>query len=674
MIVEYNNTVCVEAGWLYSENGIMPEGTYKSVTQRAKHNLLKHKEWNVIRRPAYKTSALIEYKSIPAKYKEQIVQKLGYNPEEQKRYLHFRKFLVPIRSAIEFYGTYKLPEGSYLKTEVAKEYCTNAMFLTACHQVSITTAALRRAILTKRTGIWQALSDIVNNLRDEYNHTLPANYLRLKEKTKTYMHEGFTSLIHRGYGNNNSRVVTEKLEDLFLAIYCMPNKPYGNMVLDVYLQFLSGSIELLDIKTGEIFNRTDFFDNTGKPIVVSEATVWNYINNPKNRAIVDAIRNDYHYFNNIHRPHFHRHSPKYSFSLISLDDRDMPQNKAVKAYYAYEVKSRCLIGKAYSRDKNKELFIDCMRDMFRFINAESCGFPMELQVEHHLVNKFKDDLMKAGVVFPFIRWCNPGNSQEKIAEGFIKQKKYGFEKRYNDGIGRWNLSEANRPKQNKVWTDEEGMVIKEKQYSFEEVVATDLEIIEKYNNSLHPDQKSYKGLTRLQVLRANINPDLPVYEPALVARFLGDKTQTSIHRNQYVRVQYAKYQLPEFEVMKNLEPNNYTVDAYYLPSDNIEKVYIYQNDSFIAECKKINTFNIATSEQTDDDLNNITEQAKYVSNFDSEIKKSKKETPKIEIIKNDFNEIETTIKSAIHSTIIVEDNTDDWSDYSYSKDYAIDSV
>ena len=42
--------------------------------------------------------------------------------------------------------------------------------------------------------------------------------------------------------------------------------------------------------------------------------------------------------------------------------------------------------------------------------------PAQVEVEHHLVNNFADGLMKAGVVFPFVRWCNPGNSQEKRAE------------------------------------------------------------------------------------------------------------------------------------------------------------------------------------------------------------------------------------------------------------------
>ena len=41
-----------------------------------------------------------------------------------------------------------------------------------------------------------------------------------------------------------------------------------------------------------------------------------------------------------------------------------------------------------------------MRDMFRFINSYKIGMPMEVEVEHHIVNQFADDIMRAGILFP----------------------------------------------------------------------------------------------------------------------------------------------------------------------------------------------------------------------------------------------------------------------------------
>ena len=132
----------------------------------------------------------------------------------------------------------------------------------------------------------------------------------------------------------------------------------------------------------------------------------------------------------------------------------MADGNRVKAYYAYDVASGCVVGYAYNRLKTADLFIDCVRNMFRLIDHQGWNCPAEVEVEHHLVNNFADGLIRAGVVFPFVRWCNPGNSQEKRAEHFNRVKKYGVEKRSQVGIGRWYARlEANRPKEEKVYDE-----------------------------------------------------------------------------------------------------------------------------------------------------------------------------------------------------------------------------
>lgn len=451
------------------------------------------------------------------------------------------------------------------------------------------------------------------------------------------------------------------------------------MVLDIYLEFLSGKIDIIDITTGEIFQRSDFYDdNKGQYIIVSEATVWNYINDPKNRPIVDSKRNDAHYFNNIHRPHHHRKLPEFSLSKISFDDRDLVRKMKdgkgktarVKAYYAYDVTSGALIGYAHSRKKDADLFIACMQNMFRFLHKNNFGIPMEAEVEHHLVNQYEDDMMKAGVLFPFVRFCNPGNSQEKRSEHFIRVKKYGYEKRYQSGIGRYTLSEANRPKQDKEW-NADGMAVKEKYYNYERLVADDIFTINAYNNDLHPNQKKYKGMSRLDVLKMHLNPDLPKFKDELIARYIGEKTETSIRRNQYVRVQYEKYQLPELSALSRLKPNNYKVEAYYIPEEDgsINKVHLYQQEIFIGSCEKITAYNEATAEQTDFDRNAITQQSKYVSGFDKMIKDGRNKLSKLKIIENDFAEAET-IEAVIIPDIKKDDDFDFENDFEYENRFA----
>lgn len=325
-----------------------------------------------------------------------------------------------------------------------------------------------------------------------------------------------------------------------------------------------------------------------------------------------------------------------------MDDRDlprkMPNGNRVKAYYAYDVTSGCVIGSSYSQSKTTELFIDCMRSMFHNLDKGGYGMPLQVEVEHHLVNTFKDDLMKVGVIFPFVRWANPGNSQEKWAETGNRVKKYGYEKRYQDGIGRFYARlEANRTKSEKIF-DADNDKFKEKTYPYDVLVADDLEIIEKYNNALHPNQKKYKDLTRAQVLEMYANPQMAQIDRPLLIRYIGDHTATSIRRNQYVQVNYAKYVLPSPKVMDQLQPNNYEVTAYYLRNElnEIESVYLYQNNEFICKCDKINEYNTANSEWIDDDKDKAyyTDQAKYVAGFNKMVKDGKKELGKVRVIEN----------------------------------------
>lgn len=71
----------------------------------------------------------------------------------------------------------------------------------------------------------------------------------------------------------------------------------------------------------------------------------------------------------------------------------------MKAYYAYDVASGCIVGYAYNRLKTADLFLDCVRNMFQTIERNGWYMPAQVEVEHHLVNNFADGLMKAGVVF-----------------------------------------------------------------------------------------------------------------------------------------------------------------------------------------------------------------------------------------------------------------------------------
>lgn len=673
----YNNIVCVTKPELtngkrgateFSERQIMSDGAYESYVKRNPSVRLR-------KAGGLNTPALLAFHLLRADLKAAVIAKYGDPEKLAKRGGLVGQYIEDVKAA-EFFSRYILPDGKKLAPAKVREYTANASMLGTIARLIGNRKLLRQVAGDSTRGLWDEISLEVNELQPEYGYKLPENPRRLRLKVNAFIAGGYEILINGGFGNKNRMKVNDRLEQLILSLYCLPEKPYISTVLDLYLRFLAGEIDVVALETGEVFDRSDFYMEDGTPIVISESTVWAYINMPKNRIIVDKYRNDQKYYNDFVRPHHWRKAPEYSFSKISMDDRDLPRKMAngerVKAYYAYDVCSGAIIGRSYSRSKDKELFIDCMRDMFRFLDRGGYGVPVEVEVEHHLVNKFKNDLMKAGTVFPMVRWCCPGNSQEKYAEALNRVKKYGYEKRYQQGIGRFYAKlEANRPKQEKIF-DEDNNHYKEKIFSFDQLVADDLYVIEKYNNDLHPNQKKYPGMTRLDVLDKFQNPAMAKYDAAFLAQFIGDPVETSIKRNSTVTVQYSQYQLPTPQLIHRLEPNNYNVTAFYMPvepGEDITEVHIYQNGKFICTCKKLAFYSSAKSEWTGSDEEAYNQQAAYVSEFDRMSKE--KRTTKVRIIDAaTITMIENVESKVVHHAALETDKSfeapPDYDDYDFS--------
>ena len=562
---------------------------------------------------------LVEIATMPLRFQERIKLKYGDMKEDVIRNWLGSHYHIDAK-AREFYTRFRFDNGDTLPPEHIQEYTVNASVIEAVMRAMEDATFMRKAMKAGPVN-WGELAGAISYYQAEFGHTLPVSSNRFKKRVNDFKANGYESLISRKFMNQNRRKVTYDIERLLLSIDAQPEQPFNTTVWEQYNLFVQGELELYDPETGEVLNPADFTDKDGNPLVLSPATVANYLNNPKNKALRGKLHMSQWDFNNAYRPYHLRSIGEYSLSKVSLDDRDLPRpmkdGNRVKAYYAYDVVSGAVVGYAYNRYKTTELFLDCMRNMFQTLDRNGMYIPAELEVEHHLVSDFADGLMQAGTVFPLIRWCNPGNSREKRAEHKNREKKYGVEKRTQVGIGRWYAKlEANRPKEEKVY-DEKNNTYKVKTYSYEELVADDIRAIETFNAQPHPNQKRYPGMSRWDVLCAHQNPNLAPWDKAVLYRFIGQHTETTIRQNTYCTVMYNQYGLPSPEIIEKLEPRNYKVDAYYLPDADgtINEVYIYQNGRYIATCKPVARYNENTAEQTEYDKAAYTEQSKYVAQF-----------------------------------------------------------
>ena len=590
--------------------------------------LAAKKEINVVRPgKGLGSYALVEIATMPLRFQERIKLKYGEMKEDVIRNWLGSHYHIDAK-ARDFYTRFRFDNGDTLPPEHIQEYTVNASVIEAVMRAMEDATFMRKAMKAGPVN-WGELAGAISYYQAEFGHTLPVSSNRFKKRVNDFKANGYESLISRKFMNQNRRKVTYDIERLLLSIDAQPEQPFNTTVWEQYNLFVQGELELYDPETGEVLNPADFTDKDGNPLVLSPATVANYLNNPKNKALRGKLHMSQWDFNNAYRPYHLRSIGEYSLSKVSLDDRDLPRpmkdGNRVKAYYAYDVVSGAVVGYAYNRYKTTELFLDCMRNMFQTLDRNGMYIPAELEVEHHLVSDFADGLMQAGTVFPLIRWCNPGNSREKRAEHKNREKKYGVEKRTQVGIGRWYAKlEANRPKEEKVY-DEKNNTYKVKTYSYEELVADDIRAIQTFNAQPHPNQKRYPGMSRWDVLCAHQNPNLAPWDKAVLYRFIGQHTETTIRQNTYCTVMYNQYGLPSPEIIEKLEPRNYKVDAYYLPDADgtINEVYIYQNGRYIATCKPVARYNENTAEQTEYDKAAYTEQSKYVAQFDKMMKDGK---------------------------------------------------
>lgn len=461
---------------------------------------------------------------------------------------------------------------------------------------------------------------------EKYPCTTINNVRSLERVFKAYLNSGYESIINKGLGNDFARLVSDRLEKLLLALWRTNDKPFVNRVHELYNEFLSGSRELYDESTGELFSPQDFYRN-GKAIEISVATVWRYLKDVVNNTAIYADRNGNFDYVNRRRPKHHRKPGQYSLSKISMDDVCLSRKSVrgdIYRYIAVDVVSGYWFRPAYIVGKpNADIVLESFRNMFCELLELALPMPGELEVEYHLMEHI-DWLNKA---FPFVRFCE--SPTEKRAEHNIKSLKYGVSKDNGHTRGRWYARhEAFRAVRNKVKGD-----FIEPQYQPQSIIADDLADIEEHNNSLHPLQKTFPGLTRRQVLLKQFNPKLQPIEKWYLYRFIGNQTETSIYNNDFCPVQHSHFELADYSSLKKLAPNTSAVTAYWLPNESggIDNVYLYQGETYIGEAINNEQFdyNECAIEQTEKDQANIEYQSRRVARFDKFIKEQRAAIPHV---------------------------------------------
>lgn len=223
----HNNTLCIEAGWLI-ENGIISENNYRRMQQR--------KHLNVVRRACRNTPALVAYESIPSRFKADIIAKLGGDPYQIAKPNILEEHITTNSEASVFFESYRLSDGRRLPANTRLEYYNNAIILDAIHRIVVTKVARKKAMGGKMTHVWEHISEAVRGLdRTKYPHALPEYPLRLKDRYRIYIKEGYESLIHKNFTNNHAAKINDEVKEaVIIELLADPRNLDNEQVARIY--------------------------------------------------------------------------------------------------------------------------------------------------------------------------------------------------------------------------------------------------------------------------------------------------------------------------------------------------------------------------------------------------------------------------------------------------------
>lgn len=224
----FNNILTVEAGWMI-EQGVMSATNYRNLSNRG--------DIQVVRRACRNTPALVAYDSMPDRYKQAIVERIG-DPRKEARQNVLEGLIEHSATASEYFENYMIDDDRHLPADKRREYYTNAIVLDGVRRLIEGRNSKRKALGNRATRFWDEISEAVQELDlTKWPHTLPANARSLERKYQRYLAEGFGSLVHKAYQNgskNAAKVADENQKAMLVTFMSDPRNLDNEQVARLY--------------------------------------------------------------------------------------------------------------------------------------------------------------------------------------------------------------------------------------------------------------------------------------------------------------------------------------------------------------------------------------------------------------------------------------------------------
>jgi len=206
----YNNILTIPGRALYDGLNIMTKSNYDKHCRLNKFNRVRMGK-------GLNNTALIEFESIPEKFRTKIIKKIGY-PSKPKVKNQIFNYYKDDYDAQEFFTNYLLDDYKSLSKEKQDEYSINAQMLNALDIYILEMITFRKSRGGKAmlTMVWQDAAKASEDVKNEIGHTLPKSIRRLKEKLDVYKVEGYKSLVSENFGNKKAAKIKDHKQEAVL--------------------------------------------------------------------------------------------------------------------------------------------------------------------------------------------------------------------------------------------------------------------------------------------------------------------------------------------------------------------------------------------------------------------------------------------------------------------------
>lgn len=206
------------------------------ITERYLKELVNRKTLQIVVRGCRGRQAQYAVDTLPEKYKAEVYKRFDIPPMDRVKSL-LEQLIRPLPEAVSYYHSYRLADGRSLPSDKIAQYTAEAQILEAISAYQQEHYSKRGKAGRRPMGkgeLYGWLADMIQALpQEEYPHKLPKS--RLQEKHEAYQRDGYESLIHKGYQNQNaSKTGGDEQSALLLMLLASPNNLNNSQVARLY--------------------------------------------------------------------------------------------------------------------------------------------------------------------------------------------------------------------------------------------------------------------------------------------------------------------------------------------------------------------------------------------------------------------------------------------------------